>query len=377
MKAGLRMSLRGRRGAGTLVGVVLVGAVGGAWLAAQHTLQAEAEARAAARSAGRAFASWLLAADRAAWTRDHGARLAVDASFTVTPAELRGWNAVPPGLMDHAGKGTVLTLGIMDEDPAPGVQGPVAFAVLEPAAGNTIAETLPSMRIGALEGGLASVAIAGGPATPMAADVPLIELGLGRPMAAEAMYAVADAAVPYDERVLARARLARRPHLNRMEVPLDMGGQDVSGGGAVDGLSARVTGDVTVRGNARAGAEARSASMDAAELEATEFAGGSLAVAAALLADRAAAANAVAAGSLRVASRLDVGSLTVTGIASGPVLAVERTLAATGTSSVTALAGEEVDVTGTLSIGSATLTGAYGPSAAFSGSIAVGSCDGC
>ena len=359
------------------MGVVLLGAVGGAWLAGQYTLRAEGEARAAARSAGRAFASWLLAADRAAWTRDHSARLAVDASFTVTPAALRAWGAVPPGLMDHAGKGTVLTLGIMDENTAPGVQGPVAFAVLEPAAGNTIGEVLPSLRIGALEAGLVSVAIAGGPATPMAADVPLIELGLGRSMAAEAMYAVADAAVPYDERVLARVRMARRPHLNRMERPLDMGAQDVSGGGAVAGLSARVTGNVTVQGNATARGEARATSMDGSELEAVEFAGGSLAVASTLLADRAAAANAAAAASLRVGSRLDVGSLTASGAVSGPALAVEGVLTATGTSSVTDLSGEEVDVTGTLTVGSATLTGAYGPSAIFSGSITVGSCDGC
>ena len=367
---------RRRRGAGTLVAVLLLGLMGGVWLAGYYALQADAEARGAGRVAGRMFASWLLAADRATWTQDFTARLAVEESFVVSAAELRGWSGVPPGLVEHAGKGMVLTIGIMDEDPAPGVQGAVAFAVLEPAAGETVAEILASMRIGALEGGLAAVAIAGGPATPMAADVPLIEVGLGRSMAANAMYAVADAAVPYDERVLARVRKPRRPDLNRMERPLAMGGHDISGAGAVGGLSARVTGDVTVGGNATALGEARAASMAGGELFVSSFAGGSLALAGTLLANRAAAGE-VSAGSIRVDAGLDVGSMAVSGTASGVTMATQTTVSASGTTSITRLAGEELAVTERVSVETLTVTGAFSPKAEFSGSITVGSCEGC
>ena len=182
---------------------------------------------ASAFEAGRVFGAWVLAAHRASQEQDFSARLALQRSFVLTPAELRGFGAVPPGLPERAGRDASFTVGIMDDGRGQAGLPPVAmaFGVLEPAR----TEAAPALRSGAIAAGLAALAEAGSTDTVMADHVPAIEGALGQPLAADTFYVTADAGLRYADAVLYRRPQPGRPGLNRMATALDGDGHDVTG----------------------------------------------------------------------------------------------------------------------------------------------------
>ena len=291
---------RSRRGAGALVMVLLLAALAGAALAAYYTARDDARRRAVDREAGRTFAAWVLAAHRASQERDFSARLAGGTGFALTPAELRGFGAVPPGLPGRAGKDAAFAVGILDDGAGVGM----AFGVLEPVR----AGALPALREGALDAGLAAIAEAGDAAAPMAGRLPAVERALGRPVAADALYVTADAGVRYREDTLYRRPQPGRPWLNRMETGLDAGGRDLADAGAVTALSATVSGDAEA-GAGTVDADVDTARLDARSLEAGALAAAGLAVTAELLVGRARVAGALRTRSAAVSGRLEAAGL--------------------------------------------------------------------
>ena len=237
---------RYRYGAGALLAVLLLAALAGTGLAAHYAAQHAARQTATAFQAGRVFAAWVLAAHRASQEQEFGARLAVEPSFVLTPAALRGLGAVPPGLPESVGRDVAFTVGIMDDGAAlperPRVA--MAFGVVEPAG----AEAAAALRQGAIAAGLAALAEAGSDASVMAAHVPGIESALGRPLAAPALYVTADAGLRYRDQVLYRRAQPGRLDLNRMETILDAGGNDVTGVAAAEGFTASLSKDGTAGG---------------------------------------------------------------------------------------------------------------------------------
>ena len=95
--------------------VLLLAALAGTGLAAHYAAQHAARQMASAFQAGRVFGEWVLAAHRASQEQDFSTRLALERSFVLTPAELRGFGAVPPGLPERAGRDAGFAVGIMDD----------------------------------------------------------------------------------------------------------------------------------------------------------------------------------------------------------------------------------------------------------------------
>ena len=364
----MRPLRRYRRGAGALVAVLLLAALAGAALAAHYTARDEARGRALDRGAGRTFAAWVLAAHRASQERDFAARLAGGTGFALTPAELRAFGAVAPGLPDRAGKDAAFAVGILDDGAGVGM----AFGVLEPGR----AGALPALREGALDAGLAAVAEAGDAAAPMAVRLPAIERALGRPVAADALYVTADAGIRYRDDTLYRRPQPGRPWLNRMETGLDAGGRDLADAGAVTALSATVSGDAAA-GGTTVDADVDAARLDARSLEAGELDAAGLAVSADLLVGSGRVAGAVRTRSASVSGRLQAAALRASGRLTAGTLAAAGTATITGASSVGSLEGETLAVTGRLQARRIAATGAYGPRARVSGAMTVTRCDGC
>jgi hypothetical protein len=205
---------RDRRGAGALLGVLLLASLAGAALAVHYEARAVERAQALDRAAGRVFAGWVQAAHRA--TQAHAAAfetaLETHLGILLTVARLHALGAAPPGLPERPGRDAAMTLGAIADGTARGV--PMAFGVLEPRSRPT------AMRAGALDAGLAALAPGGG--TLMEAHRPAIEAALGRPLAADALWVTADLGLPYRERALHRRAQPGRPWLNRMETALRM-----------------------------------------------------------------------------------------------------------------------------------------------------------
>ena len=352
----MRPSRRYRRGAGALAAVLLLAALAGAALAAYYAAEDAARRRALDREAGRVFAAWVLAAHRAGQERDFSARLAGGTGFALTPAELRGFGAVPPGLPGGTGR-----------DDGAGVA--MAFGVLEP----TLAGALPALREGALAAGLANLAEAGGEATPMAVHRPAIEDALGRPLAVDALYVTADFGVGYLDRALYRRPQPGRPWLNRMETALELGGRDLRDADAVAGRSAAVSGDARAGGIETVDADA--ARLGASSLEAGELGAARLAVSSELLVGRALVAGALRAGSAAVAGRLEAADLQTAETLTADTLAVSRAAIA-GAASVRALDGETLTARESLHARRTAATGVFGPRAQID-DITVTRCDGC
>ena len=329
---GMRLRLRYRCGAGALVAVLLLAALAGTGLAAHYAAQHAARQMASAFEAGRVFGAWVLAAHRASQEQDFAARLSVQRSFVLTPAELRGFGAAPPGLPERAGRdgGTpryaAFAVGIMDDGRGQAGLPPVAmaFGVLEPAR----AEAAAALRSGAIAAGLAALAEAGSTDTVMAAHVPAIEGALGRSLAPDGLYVTADAGLRYADAVLYRRAQPGWPGLNRMETALDAGGNDVTGIADADGFTASISRD------------------------------------------------AEAAGSADVGGRLEAASVTAAGALTAETLAVAGTASVSGSSSAQTLAGEMLTASGTMRAGRISSTGLHGPDASI-GALTVGSCGGC
>ena len=364
---------RYRCGAGALVAVLLLAALAGTGLAAHYAAQHAARQVASAFEAGRVFGEWVLAAHRASQEHDFSARLTVQRSFVLTPAELRGFGAVPPGLPERAGRDAVFAVGIMDDGRGQAGFPPVAmaFGVLEPAR----TEAAPALRSGAIAAGLAALAEAGSVETVMAAHVPAIEGALGRSLAPHGLYVTADAGLRYADAVLYRRPQPGRPGLNRMETALDAGGNDVTGIADADGFTASVSGDADAAGNGSVAGDAGAAGLEAESLEAGALGATSLTVSADLLIGRA-VAGPVSAGSADVAGRLEAASATATGALTAETLAVAGTATVSGPSSAQALAGEMLTASGTMRAGRISSTGLHGPDASID-ALSVGSCGGC
>ena len=348
--------------------VLLLAALAGAALAAYYTARDDARGRALDREAGRTFAAWVLAAHRASRERDFSPRLAGGTGFALTPAELRGFGAVPPGLPERAGKNAAFTVGILDDGAGVGM----AFGVLEPDR----AGALPALREGALAAGLAAVAEAGDASAPMAIRVPAIERALARRIAADALYVTADAGIRYREDVLYRRPQPGRPWLNRMETGLDAGGRNLADAGAVTARAATVSGDAEA-GTGTVDADADAARLDARSLEAGALEAAGLAVSADLLVGRAQVTGALRTRSAAVSGRLQAAGLRTGGRLTAGTLALAQTATISGASSLRSLEGETLAVSGRLQARRIAATGAYGPQARVSGAMTVTRCDGC
>ena len=376
---GMRLRLRYRCGAGALVAVLLLAALAGTGLAAHYAAQHAARQMASAFEAGRVFGAWVLAAHRASQEQDFTARLTVQRSFVLTPAELRALGAVPPGLPERAGRngGTpryaAFAVGIMDDGRGQAGFPPVAmaFGVLEPAR----AEAAAALRSGAIAAGLAALAEAGSTDTVMAAHVPAIEGALGRSLAPDGLYVTADAGLRYADAVLYRRAQPGRPGLNRMETALDAGGNDVTGIADADGFTASISRDADAAGSGTVTGDTYAAGLEAGSLEAGSLAAASLTVSADLLVGRA-VAGPVSAGSADVAGRLEAASVTAAGALTAETLAVAGTTSVSGPSSAQSLAGEMLTASGTVRAGRVSSTGLHGPDASV-GTLTVGSCGGC
>ena len=367
------------RGAGALLGVLLLAALAGTALAAHYEARERDRALALDRAAGRVFAAWVTAAHRA--TQAHAeafeTALEVQIGILLTVSRLRTLGAAPPGMPERPGRHAAMTLGAIPDGTLRRV--PMAFGVLEPGAARASA-----LRAGALEAGLAALAPGGG--TLMERHRPAIEAVLGRPLAAGALYVTTDRGIRYRSRALHRRAQPGRPWLNRMDTDLEMARpgahpddparRHVTGADAVDAREVAVEKDIAVGGNAAVGGGAEAAGMTADTIEAGDLQAPVLDVSAELVvgtavtgplaADTASATGRIEAGALRTAGALDAAALSVAGTAT-----VE------GAAGVQGIAGERLEVSGTLRGSGTAAGGVYGPDAHVAGLLTVGSCAGC
>ena len=386
---------RGRdtRGAGALLGVLLLAALAGAALAVHYETRSAERVQALDRAAGRVFGAWVIAAHRAAQAHADAFETALQTQvgIVLTVARLSALGAAPPGLPERPGRHAGMTLGVIADgtagwltgsSPVPGsLPVPMAFGVLEPGG-----HSRPTaLREGALEAGLAALAPGGG--SLMEAHRPAIEAALGRSLSADALWVTADRGIRYRERALHRRAQPGRPWLNRMETTLEMAPpgatapthparRNITGAGAVDGESAEIGADVAVGATADIGGRADAAGLRAETVEAGDLAAAALAVSAELVvgaavtdrlaADRVTASGSLEAGAVRGTGALDAAALSVAGAAS-----------VQGPSAVREVAGEKLDVAGALAGSRTAAGGVYGPDATISGLLTVGSCAGC
>ena len=377
---------RDRRGAGALLGVLLLAALAGAALAVHYETRDRDRVLALDRAAGRVFADWLQAAHRA--TQAHAeafeTALEIQTGVILTVARLRTLVPVPAGLPERPGRDADMVLGVIADGtaPRPGSSPvPMAFAVLEPAA----ASRPTAIREGALEGGLAEVAP--GTGSLMEAHRPAIEVAMGRTLADGALFVTADHGLRYRERALYRRAQPGRPWLNRMETALEMappGATDpadparrhIVDAGGVGGVSAEIATNVEVGGSADIGGGAAAADVSAETVEAGDLAAPRLAVAVELVVG-AAVTGPLEAGSVAATDRLEAAALRTAGALDAASLSAAGSASIDGAASAREIAGETLRATGTLGAAGGAAGGIYGPDAAISGLLTVGSCAGC
>ena len=373
---------RHTRGAGAVLGVLLLAVFAGAALAVHYEARDAERGRAIDRAAGRVFASWVLAAHRASQTHAAGfqAELEHNAGLVLTPNRLRALDAAPPGLPDRPGRDVALVFGIIPDGSSRRV--PMAFGVLEPA----MPGRPDALRAGALGGGLTALQDSGGDGR-MALHRPAIEAAMGRVLAANAIFVTADRGLRYSERALYRRAQPGRPWLNRMEAalamappgatdPMDPDRRAIRGAGAVTAIGATIAVDVSAGGNADVQGGARAARMTAESIGAGDLTGPRLAVIADLVVGAAAAGRLVA-GTAAVSGRLEAGALSTPGALDAAALSAATAVAIAGTTAAGSLAGEELDAADSLRGARITAEGAYGPDAGIDGLMTVGSCAGC
>jgi len=369
------------RGAGALLGTMLLAALAGGALAAHYETRAAERAQALDRAAGRVFAAWVQAAHRA--TQAHAdafeTALETQVGIVLTVARLSALGAAPPDLPERPGRNVTMALGVIPDGSAG--RTPMAFGVLEPAAPSRPT----AMREGALEAGLAAVAPGGG--TPMEAHRPAIEAALGRSLGADALWVTADRGIHYRERVLHRRAQPGRPWLNRMETTLEMappGATDpadparrnIAGAGTVSGWTAEIGAGVAVGSDADIGGRADAAGVRAETVEAGDLAGAALRVTADLLVG-AAVTGALRAGSVTATGGLEAANLRATGVLDAAALSAAGDVAIQGAAAVQGIAGETLGIAQALGARRTAAGGVYGPDATISGLLTVGSCAGC
>ncbi len=378
---------RHRRGAGALLGVLLLTALAGAALAVHYEARGAERAQALDRAAGRVFAAWVHAAHRA--TQAHAdlfeTALETQVGILLTVSRLRALGAAAPGLPERPGRHAAMVLGVIPDGTARGGPGrspvPMAFGVLE-----AVAPSRPSaFRAGALEAGLAALAPGGG--SLMEAHRPAIEAALGRALAPDALYVTADRGLRYRERALYRRAQPGRPWLNRMETalamappgtedPADPARRHIAGAGAVSAMSGAIGADVAVGGSADIGGRAEAAAMTAETIEAGDLAAARLGVSADLLVG-AAVTGPLTGRAVEASGRLEAATLRTAGVLDAASLSAAGTAAVDGAAAANGVAGETLGLTGALSAGRGAAGGVYGPDAHIAGAMTVGSCAGC
>ena len=380
-------TLRCYRGAGALLGVLLLASLAGAALAAHYEARGAERLLALDRAAGRVFAGWVQAAHRA--TQDHAGAfvtaLETHTGVLLTVARLRSLGAAPPDLPERPGRDAAMTLGVIADGTARGAPGrspvPMAFGVLEPRSPSRPT----AMRAGALDAGLAALAPGGG--TLMDAHRPAIEAALGRPLAAGALWVTADLGLRYRERALHRRAQPGRPWLNRMETvlrmaplgvtdPADPARRDLLDAGEVSAEAAEIGTGIAVSGNAEIGGGAATGDATAATVEAGDVAAPALDVTAALLVGTA-LTGLLKADRVKATERLEAGALRSAGVLDAAALSAATSVAVDGAVSGQDVAGEKLTVSGMLGAAGGAAGGVYGPDAVIAGLLTVGSCAGC
>ena len=369
------------RGAGALLGTMLLAVLAGATLAAHYETREAQRAQALDRAAGRVFGAWVQAAHRA--TQAHAdafeTALETQTGILLTVARLSALGAAPPGLPQRPGRNAVMALGVIPDGSAD--RTPMAFGVLEPDA----ASRPSAMREGALEAGLAALAPTGGPL--MEAHRPAIEAALGRSLGADALWVTADRGIRYRERVLHRRAQPGRPWLNRMETalamappgtlgPADPARRHIRDAGAVVAEAAEIGAGVTVGGTADIGGRADAGGVRAETVEAGDLAGAEFRVTADLVVG-AAVTGTLRAGSVKADGGLEAANLHTTGVLDAAALSAAGEASIRGASAVQAIAGETLGIAQALVSRRSAAGGVYGPDATISGLLTVGTCAGC
>lgn len=368
------------RGAGAVLGVLLLAALAGAALAVHYEARERERLLALDRAAGRVFAAWVTAAHRATQAHAEAFETALDGTVGImlTVARLRTLGTVPPGLPEQPGRHATMTLGAIPDGSAQGV--PMAFGVLEPGAARASA-----LRAGALQAGLAAVAPGGG--TLMERHRPAIEAVLGRTLAADALYVTTDRGIRYRERALHRRAQPGRPWLNRMETALrmappgatdpdDPARRNIAAADAVSAEEAAVDTDISVGGTATVGGGAEAETVTADAVEAGDVQAPALSVTAELVVG-AAVTGPLAAGAAAVSGRIEAGALMTAGTLDAAALSAAGTATVDGAAAARDVAGERLEISGTLAGSGTAAGGVYGPDAHISGLLTVGSCAGC
>ncbi|MDE0051568.1 MAG: hypothetical protein OXO52_17400 [Rhodospirillales bacterium] len=369
-----------RRGAGAVLGALLLAALSGAALAIHYEARERERGLAFDRAAGQVFAAWVMAAHRATQAHADAFETALDgtAGILLTVARLKTLGTVPPGLPERPGRHASMTLGAIPDGSAQGI--PMAFGVLEPGAARASA-----LRVGALQAGLAAVAPGGG--TLMERHRPAIEAVLGRALATDTLYVTADRGIRYRERALHRRTQPGRPWLNRMETALDMAPpgatdpadparRDLLGASAVSAEEAAVDTDISVGGTATVGGGAEAANITTDTVEAGGLQTPALGVTADLVVGVAVTGPLVA-GTATIAARIEADALQTAGALDAAALSAAGTATIDGTAAAREFAGERLEISGTLGGNTTAAGGVYGPDAYIAGLLTVGTCKGC
>ena len=216
---------------------------------------------------------------------------------------------------------------------------------------------------------------------------PAIEAALGRSLGADALWVTSDRGIRYRERALHRRAQPGRPWLNRMETTLEMAPpgatdpadparQNITSAGAVYAVSAEAGTDVAAGGDATAGGRADAAGLRTETVEAGDLAAATFAATADLVVG-AAVTDRLAADRVTATGPLEAGAVRSTGALDAAALSVAGSAAVEGPATAREVAGENLDVAQSLSGSRTAAGGVYGPDAAISGVLTVGSCAGC
>ena len=357
---------RRREGGADLFAVVLLATVAIAALTGWYAGEIRRSAANQHLAIGSVFAAWLAAAHRATQENDFVPLISTGGGV-LTTARLRALGAVPPGLPD-ALKGATITLGVIDD----GNGVPMAFAILS----DTQADAVPDIRRGMARAGIVAIEPAGGPPGSMAHHRSAIETATGALLPPSALFVTADT-IPVHAGLLHRRPQPGRPWLTRMEAPIEADGHDITNASLVASLTATATSDSTAA-KATVDGEAVAPFLSAPTLDGARIAAdGRLIVSADLLVGTLAAV-----GTITAAAAIVTGDLQAARLIGGTLAAQDVTLAGAATV-ISLLAAADVD-TGTIpgapSITSTSVratSGVYGPALVVSGTLTVGSCDGC
>ena len=130
---------RHTRGAGALLGVLLLAVLAGGALAVHYEARDAERGRALDRAAGRVFAAWVLAAHGAVQGHADAFETALEThvGILLTVARLRTLGAAPPGLPERPGRHAAMVLGVIADGTARGVPGRSPVAGRSPAPGSS------------------------------------------------------------------------------------------------------------------------------------------------------------------------------------------------------------------------------------------------